>query len=104
MGAHAERVNGSKPRHTRRYCSLHYPGVESPSVRIFCSASRKKVTSNTGIVVFVDRSSKMAALAAVPDFIGGKDTAMLFIDRVRHQHELPLAIISDSDPRFTEKF
>ena len=46
----------------------------------------------------------MAALAAVPDFIGGKDTAMLFIDRVRHQHELPLAIISDSDPRFTEKF
>ena len=40
----------------------------------------------------------------VPDSIDGKGTAMLFIGRVFRQHGLPLAIISDSDPRFTGKF
>ena len=42
----------------------------------------KDAQSNTGIVVFVDRFSKMAYLAAVPDTIDGEGTAMLFIDRV----------------------
>ena len=37
---------------------------------------------NTGIVVFVDRLSKMAHLAAVPDSIDGEGTALLFLDRV----------------------
>ena len=59
---------------------------------------------NTGIVVFVDRLSKMAHLAAVPDTIDGEGTAMLFIDRVFRQHGLPLTVISASDPRFTGKF
>ena len=59
---------------------------------------------NTGIVVFVDRLSKMAHLAAVTDSIYGKCTDMLFIDSVFRQHGLPLAIISDRDPRFTGKF
>ena len=36
---------------------------------------------NTGIVVFVDRLSKMAHMAAVPDSIDGEGTAQLFIDR-----------------------
>ena len=60
--------------------------------------------SNTGIVVFVDRLSKMSHLAAVPDFIDGKGTSMPLIDRVFLQHGLPLAIISDRDPHFTGKF
>ena len=59
---------------------------------------------NTGIVVFVDRLSKMDHLAAVPESIDGKGTAMLLIDRVFRQHGLPLLIISDRDPRFTGKF
>ena len=59
---------------------------------------------NTGIVVFVDRLSKMAHLAAVPDTIDGEGTATLFIDRVFRQHGLPLAIVSDRDPCFTSKF
>ena len=59
---------------------------------------------NTGIVVFVDRMSKMAHLAAVPDSIDGEGTAQLFIDRVFRQHGLPVAIVSDRDPRFTSKF
>ena len=59
---------------------------------------------NTGIAIFVDRLSKMAHLAAAPDSIDGEDTALLFIDRVFHQHGLPLAIVSDRDPRFARKF
>ena len=59
---------------------------------------------NTGIVVFVDRLSKMAHLAAVPDTIDGEGTATLFIDRVFRHYGLPLEIVSDRDPRFTGKF
>ncbi|GMF29277.1 unnamed protein product [Phytophthora fragariaefolia] len=59
---------------------------------------------NTGVVVFVDRLSKMAHLAAVPDTIDGEGTASLFLDRVFRQHGLPEAVISDRDPRFTGKF
>ena len=55
-------------------------------------------------MVFVDRLSKMAHLAAVPDSIDGEGTAKLFIDRVFRQHGLPAAIASDRDPRFTGKF
>ena len=58
---------------------------------------------NTGIVVFADRLSKMAHLTAVPDPIDGNIMAMLFIYCVFRQHGLPLAIISDRDPRFTGK-
>ena len=56
---------------------------------------------NSGIVVFVDRLSKMAHLAAVPDAIDGEGTARLFIDRVFRQYGLPVAIVSDRDPCFT---
>ena len=42
----------------------------------------KDAHDNTCVVVFVDRLSKMAHLAAVPDSIDGEDTARLFIDRV----------------------
>uniref|UniRef100_A0AAV1TLM2 Integrase catalytic domain-containing protein n=1 Tax=Peronospora matthiolae TaxID=2874970 RepID=A0AAV1TLM2_9STRA len=45
---------------------------------------------NTGTVVFVDRLSKMAHLAAVPDSIDAEGTAKLFIDRVFRQHGLPV--------------
>uniref|UniRef100_H3H286 Integrase catalytic domain-containing protein n=1 Tax=Phytophthora ramorum TaxID=164328 RepID=H3H286_PHYRM len=64
----------------------------------------KDSDGNTGIVVFVDRLSKMAHLAAVPDTIDGKGTAKLFIDRIFRQHGLPESIVSDRDPRFTGKF
>ncbi|GMF54598.1 unnamed protein product [Phytophthora fragariaefolia] len=59
---------------------------------------------NTGIVVFVDRLSKMAHLAAVSDTIDGEGTATLFLDRVFRQHGLPEAVVSDQDPCFTGKF
>ncbi|KAG2836446.1 hypothetical protein PC129_g13219 [Phytophthora cactorum] len=63
----------------------------------------KDKAGNTGIVIFVDRLSKMAHLAAVPDTIDGEGTASLFLDRVFRQHGLPEAIVSDRDPRFTAK-
>ena len=44
----------------------------------------------------------MARLAAVPEYIDGKGTYMLFIDHVFRKHELPLKIIYN--PRFTSKF
>ena len=61
----------------------------------------KEAHGNAGIVVFVDRLSKMAYLAAVPDTIDGEGTSMLLFDRVFRQHGLPLAIISYRDSRFT---
>jgi hypothetical protein len=64
----------------------------------------KDSEGNTGILVFVDRLSKMAHLAAVPDTVDGEGTAKRFIDRVFRQHGLPVSIVSDRDPRFTGKF
>uniref|UniRef100_A0AAV1TAM1 Integrase catalytic domain-containing protein n=1 Tax=Peronospora matthiolae TaxID=2874970 RepID=A0AAV1TAM1_9STRA len=64
----------------------------------------KDMEGNTGIVVFIDRLSKTAHLAAVPDTVDAEGTAKLFIDRVFHQHGLPVSIVSDRDPRFAGKF
>ncbi|POM71570.1 Pol protein [Phytophthora palmivora] len=64
----------------------------------------KDSAGNTGVVVFVDRFSKMAYVAAVPDTIDGTGTASLFLDRVFRQHGLPESIVSDRDPRFTGEF
>ena len=64
----------------------------------------KDSEGNTGILVFVDRLSKMTHLAVVPDSIDAEGTAKLFIDRVFRQHGFPVAIVSDRDPRFTGKF
>ena len=46
----------------------------------------KDSQGNTGIVVFVDRLSKIYHLADVPDTINGEGAATLFIDRVFRQH------------------
>ena len=64
----------------------------------------KDSEGNTDIVVFVDRLSKMAHLAALPDSIDAESTAKLFIDRMFRQHGLPVEIVSDRDSRFTGKF
>ncbi|KAG2957890.1 hypothetical protein PC119_g27189 [Phytophthora cactorum] len=58
----------------------------------------------TGCWQSINRLSKMAHLAAVPDTIDGEGTALLFLDRVFRQHGLPEAVVSDRDPRFTAKF
>ncbi|GMF55246.1 unnamed protein product [Phytophthora fragariaefolia] len=58
----------------------------------------------TGIVVFVDRFSKMVHLAAVPAEVTAKQTARLFVDVVFRHHGMPIDIVSDRDPRFTARF
>ena len=59
---------------------------------------------NAWVMVFVKHLSKMDHLAAVLDSIHGKGAALLFVVRVSCQHGLPLAIISERNPRFTGKF
>ncbi|OWY93393.1 reverse transcriptase, partial [Phytophthora megakarya] len=58
--------------------------------------SRRK----TGIVVFVDRFSKMVHLAAVAAEVTSVQTARLFVDVVFKHHGMPTAFVSDRDPRF----
>ncbi|KAG3050292.1 hypothetical protein PI125_g26464 [Phytophthora idaei] len=58
----------------------------------------------TGVVVFVDRFSKMVHLAAVPAEVTAVQTARLFVDMVFKHHGMLLDIVSDRDPRFTARF
>ncbi|KAG3050993.1 hypothetical protein PC121_g18085 [Phytophthora cactorum] len=58
----------------------------------------------TGIVVFVDRFSKMVHLAAVPAEVTAVQTVRLFVNMVFKHHGMLLDIVSDRDPRFTARF
>jgi RNase H-like domain found in reverse transcriptase/Reverse transcriptase (RNA-dependent DNA polymerase)/Integrase zinc binding domain/Chromo (CHRromatin Organisation MOdifier) domain/Retroviral aspartyl protease len=56
---------------------------------------------NTGVVVFVDRFSKMVHLAPVRANISARETAKIFFERVFAAHGMPRDLVSDRDPRFT---
>ncbi|KAG2915249.1 hypothetical protein PC117_g18080 [Phytophthora cactorum] len=58
----------------------------------------------TGVVVFVDRFSKMVHLAAVPAEVTVVQTARRFVDMVFKHLGMPLDIVSDRNPRFTARF
>ncbi|GMF26183.1 unnamed protein product [Phytophthora fragariaefolia] len=58
----------------------------------------------TGIVVFVDRFSKMVHIAADPAEVTAKQTARLFVDMMFRHHGMPIDIVSDRDLRFTARF
>ncbi|POM67395.1 Reverse transcriptase [Phytophthora palmivora] len=60
--------------------------------------------SNTGILVFVCRLSKIVHHAPVRDEVTRKQAAQLFLDSVFRYHGLPEIIVSDRDPRFTGAF
>ncbi|OWZ11371.1 reverse transcriptase [Phytophthora megakarya] len=62
--------------------------------------SRRK----TGIVVFVDRFSKMVHLAAVAAEVTSVQTARLFVDTVFEHHDMPTDFVSDRDQRFKARF
>ena len=59
---------------------------------------------NTGILVFVDRFSKMVHLVAVPDYITATGCARVFIDTIFRLYGLPRELVSYRDPRFTADF
>ena len=58
----------------------------------------------TAIAVFVDRLTKMVHFAACTKEVSAPEYARLFVDHVFRLHGLPEVIISDRDPRFTNKF
>ena len=62
------------------------------------------VCKNNGILVFVDRLSKIVHLAAVPESITAHGCARVFINTIFRLHGLPRKLVSDRDPRFTADF
>ena len=58
----------------------------------------------TAIAIFVDRLSKMVHFAPCTKEISAEKYAQLFIDHVFKHHGMPEVIISDRDPRFTNRF
>ncbi|KAE8958889.1 hypothetical protein PF008_g30921 [Phytophthora fragariae] len=58
----------------------------------------------TGVLVFVDRFTKMVHLIPVSDMVTAAEAAAHFIDCVFRHHGLPESIVSDRDPRFTSAF
>ncbi|KAG3118220.1 hypothetical protein PC116_g27505 [Phytophthora cactorum] len=58
----------------------------------------------SGVLVFVDRFSKMVHLIPVLDTVTTADTAVHFIGAVFRHHGLLESIVSDRDPRFTSAF
>uniref|UniRef100_A0AAV1UR81 Integrase catalytic domain-containing protein n=1 Tax=Peronospora matthiolae TaxID=2874970 RepID=A0AAV1UR81_9STRA len=64
----------------------------------------KDAHKNTGILVFVDRFSKIVYLVAVPESITDQGCVRVFIDTIFRLHVLPRELVSDRDPRFTAEF
>ena len=58
----------------------------------------------TGVLVFVDRFSKMVHFAPVSAHVTAETTAQIFIDLIFRHHGLPESIVSDRDPCFTSAF
>ena len=59
---------------------------------------------NNGILVSIDRFSKMVHLAAVNESISTHGCARVFIDTVFRLHGLPRELASDRDPWFTSDY
>ena len=57
----------------------------------------------TAILVFVDKLTKMVHLTGCKKEVIAMEYAQIFIDNVFQLHGLPEVIISDWDPRFTDK-
>ncbi|KAF1326182.1 Pol protein, partial [Globisporangium splendens] len=85
--------------------SLAVPSDSWKSVSMdFIFGLPRDTRGRNGILVFVDRFSKMVHLAPVSDKISAEKTAKVFVDVVFRLHELPVEIVSDRDTRFTSKF
>ncbi|KAF1333232.1 Pol protein, partial [Globisporangium splendens] len=85
--------------------SLAVPSDSWKSVSMdFIFGLPRDTHGRNGILVFVDRFSKMVHLAPVSDKISAEKTAKVFVDVVFRLHGLPVEIVSDRDTRFTSKF
>ncbi|KAE9356861.1 hypothetical protein PF008_g3423 [Phytophthora fragariae] len=83
------------------------PAQESSQERRASGARRKTSGADaegcTGVLVFVDRLSKMVHLGPVATEATADDSAELILDLVFRHHGLPESIGSDRDPSFTSK-
>jgi hypothetical protein len=61
-------------------------------------------TGNDAIIVFVDKLTKMARLAATKTTVSAEGFTQIFVDNVFKSHGLPSKIVSDRDSRFTGHF
>ncbi|KAF1322859.1 reverse transcriptase, partial [Globisporangium splendens] len=85
--------------------SLAVPSDSWKSVSMdFIFGLPRDTHGRNGILVFVDRFSKMVHLAPVSDKISAEKTAKVFVNVVFRLHGLPVEIVSDRDTRFTSKF
>ncbi|KAF1330455.1 reverse transcriptase, partial [Globisporangium splendens] len=85
--------------------SLAVPSESWKSVSMdFIFGLPRDTHGRNGILVFVDRFSKMVHLAPVSDKISAEKTAKVFVDVVFRLHGPPVEIVSDRDTRFTSKF
>ena len=57
-----------------------------------------------GILIVVDRATKMVHLAAVHQTIAAAETAHVYWNTVGKIHGIPHSVVSDRDPRFVSKF
>ena len=76
---------------------------ESVSMDLIVKLPRTE-RGHDSIVVFVDRLSKMAHLAACAETIEAHQLAQLFLERVFAHHGMPRELVSDRDSRFTSAF
>lgn len=64
----------------------------------------KDSLGRSGILVFVDRASKMTHLCAVETTVTAVEAARLFYDCVFARHGMPTSLVSDRDKLFTSQF
>ena len=62
------------------------------------------IRGHTGIMVFVDRLTKMVRLAPLRNDYSASNVADLLISQIFRYHGLPTDLVTDRDPRFTLAF
>ena len=98
-----QRVTSSRALHAPLH-SLPVPQDCWQSVSMDFIFGLPKMNGKTGILVFVDRFSKMVHLTAVNENIKARQSAAIFMETVFRLHGLPQVLVSDRDPRFTSRF
>ncbi|GBG66306.1 hypothetical protein CBR_g58797 [Chara braunii] len=71
---------------------------------LYRSTSSSDPRGHDAILVVVDRFTKRARFVPCRYAISAREVADIVFDRVVRDHDLPLSIISDRDPRFTSRF
>ncbi|GJP64510.1 hypothetical protein CLOP_g21488 [Closterium sp. NIES-67] len=93
------------PKPARLVQPLEPPTKPWPHVSMdFVTGLPAGASQNDSVLMVVDRLTKMAHFTPCRMTITSEQTAKLFISTVVRLHEIPKAIVSDRDPRFTSNF